>query len=313
VLLAKHGKTGRSNRVTSSQTSLTLRDRLLDAGRYVSVAVMWQPHLWHFLGQVWLLVLSWHSATTFSVVRDILIVPAVIALGTLRWKLGKAFWRWGTLISQGTDVLKSLGISIVGLLGLLAAVFVFAIPFVVYQDHMDLVFANKRTTDQLTTEREKAKASEEVSGPITKIGPKRRRAHLTLFHGFEKLDGDIIDVPLSGNILNILLSLRAKNDGGVSTPPGVSVSVRLYFSRFVEGPSTIYWQNSESEEPDFPVAFFWGGANTIGADETWVVPIFGGQIVKDLPTDPFRAKVKMFYGDEHADAVFTLRPIRSSQ
>jgi nitrate reductase NapE component len=104
---------------------------------------MWTEHCWRFLGRVWIQVLSWHSATTFSIIREIIVVPVLLLLVSLWLPIRKErWWKWETirtLRKRGADVLRNFLLLVCVLFGLLGLVFVAAIPFVVYEDHKDLV------------------------------------------------------------------------------------------------------------------------------------------------------------------------------
>jgi hypothetical protein len=108
---------------------------------------MWRPHLWRFLWRVWAEVLSWHSATTFSLLRETFIIPLmllVVGLYTLSRTVGEGWYKWSTLKTHGRDVVKSFSVTVLVLLALLVSVILAAIPIVVYEDHRDIVLANVR-------------------------------------------------------------------------------------------------------------------------------------------------------------------------
>jgi hypothetical protein len=138
------------------------------------------PHLLRFLSRVWAKLLAWHSATTFSVVRETIIIPLVIVLLTLiviLYPLRKEkWWKWDvlkTLQDRIGEVFKSLVIVIISLFVLLIAVFMAAVPVVVYQDHNNFLSAIRI----LTAERDdwKKKATQPALQPAK---PAYQLAHI---------------------------------------------------------------------------------------------------------------------------------------
>jgi len=121
---------------------------------------MWWPHLWRFAFQVWVQVLAWNSATTFSIAKETIIAPLLILLVTLQFTIGKGWWKPAVLQQHGGDVLRSFVVTAGVLFLLVGVAFVVAIPVVVYQDHMELVASGQRLTEsnrRLTKERDEWK------------------------------------------------------------------------------------------------------------------------------------------------------------
>jgi hypothetical protein len=108
----------------------------------------WWLHFCRLLSQIWELIKAWHSATTFSLVREVIIVPFVMFVVSTVFTLGKNFYRPSVLLSRGRDVLRGFGYTLFTLIGLLAIVFFFALPVAIYQDHADLTKANKLLRNQ---------------------------------------------------------------------------------------------------------------------------------------------------------------------
>jgi len=140
---------------------------------------MW-PHLWRFLGRVWAEVLSWHSATTFSLVRETLLIPSIVLLVgwfALRKTIGEGWYKPSVLKTHGGDVLKSFFITVFVLSAMLGVVFLVAVPFVVYQDHIDLVSSKRdlvSANGKLVKERDDWKSkTQEVPRTIVEASPAR--------------------------------------------------------------------------------------------------------------------------------------------
>lgn len=104
---------------------------------------MWK-HLGHLLGQVWPRVLAWNSATAFSFWKELIIVPLVIFF--LFWisQFGRNWYSWPVIKDKGWETLKPFLQTIAGLALIAVAVFIVGIPVVIYEDHVNLVEANRK-------------------------------------------------------------------------------------------------------------------------------------------------------------------------
>jgi len=107
-------------------------------------------HLGRFALLVWIQVLAWNSATTFSIAKEAIIVPLLVLVVALRWTLGKDWYKRSVLGGRGGDVLKSFAITIGVVFALIGVCYVAAIPVVVYQDHIYLVASVNKAKGTLT-------------------------------------------------------------------------------------------------------------------------------------------------------------------
>jgi hypothetical protein len=104
---------------------------------------MWD-HLGHLALRCGAQVLAWHSATGFSLAREVAIIPVLLYIG-LRWyAIGRQPWReWFRLMGAWREirpVLLTMGI----LLALTGSAFLASIPVVIYKDHQELATAKAR-------------------------------------------------------------------------------------------------------------------------------------------------------------------------
>lgn len=130
-----------------------------DAGRLA-------PHIWRFLGRVWDLVKIWNSATTFSLVKEAIILPLVLFVLTAAITIGRGWYKPSILQSRGRDLVKALIIAVGGSLALLVAVFLAALPVSFYQDHVDLlgkIESLRQSNSELAQDRDKWKKKVEAS------------------------------------------------------------------------------------------------------------------------------------------------------
>jgi len=138
-------------------------------------------------------VLLWHSATSFSIIREIIIAPMAICLASLWWPIRKEkWWKWGvikTLKDRSGDVLRTFFTIVLVLLALLVLVYTAAIPFVVYQDHMDVVAANQKLKHERDSARSERDAKQAENGEL-------KSRILALEHQQAKVITKTLPVPL---------------------------------------------------------------------------------------------------------------------
>ena len=108
------------------------------------------PQIGHLFLRSWDLVKSWNSATTFSIIRDFIIVALVFAV-TARWTLGKEWYKPKVLLSGGKGLLITTAATLLGLLAVLLLVICVAVPVAIYSDHQDLV----KERNSLVSQRDK--------------------------------------------------------------------------------------------------------------------------------------------------------------
>jgi hypothetical protein len=106
-------------------------------------------HLWHFVERLWVQVLQWNSATSYSTIRDILF-PLLLLFALIGFRLRE--WRKPSVRDVVIPAVKAAVVS----LTLIGLAVIAAIPVVVWQDHADLVKAekkliadNKRLSDEI--------------------------------------------------------------------------------------------------------------------------------------------------------------------
>lgn len=136
--------------------------------------------------------------------------------------------------------------------------------------------------------------------------------HLHILYNKSELNGQTIRVPFaaqgSGAKMFQLLPFNVHNSGSHISN---AVSVRVYLSKQVQ--SLSQWMVTPSDEADFPVCFYEGGAIApiyINAQETWNFNEFSGVIQnQNMDSNEVAVRVKVFYGaDKPVIANFTIRP-----
>jgi hypothetical protein len=141
---------------------------------------LWTAHLFHLFGHAWRQVLAWRSATTFSTVQDVIGLPVLIFIVTVffSWK------EWQAVHSVRSALrlaFKSFMYTAGSSIALLFVIFLCAIPFAVYRDHMDLVAANATLATKLKTPPPSPPvAPKRATGPTSDLGASTIR---TVFPG----------------------------------------------------------------------------------------------------------------------------------
>lgn len=124
---------------------------------------MWE-HFTSLVGRCGAKVLALHSATTFSMVRE-LAIPLLVYLGT-RWQAaGWRNWREGLRLMGVWREIRSVFFTIGLLLALTVFIFLLVLPSVIYQDHSDLVSANNNLR----------KAAKKLAGDVKDVELERDR------------------------------------------------------------------------------------------------------------------------------------------
>ncbi|HTC92884.1 MAG TPA: hypothetical protein VK699_05475 [Terriglobales bacterium] len=135
-------------------------------------------------------------------------------------------------------------------------------------------------------------------------------AHVQILNDNHDLNGQTIFVNVPNAAQPVAFTLpqfRLHNSGGHASG---SLSARLYLSK--QCGSISNWQQTPSDEQNFPVAFFLGPgfpATIVNPQETWNLEPFGGTIHEKWDTDEIiSAKLKLFYGaTQPAEAHFFIR------
>jgi len=145
-------------------------------------------HLWHFTGRVWTQVLIWHSATSFSTIRDICL-PLVLLIALVGFRIRE--WRRPGV----RDLVISALRTVVVLLALLGLVFIAAIPVVMWQYHYDLARKNQdlarangdltRANSETARERDDWKKKAQQPNPPIARPPSEPLRVLVRYYGLE--------------------------------------------------------------------------------------------------------------------------------
>jgi hypothetical protein len=134
------------------------------------------------------------------------------------------------------------------------------------------------------------------------IAPPKPDARLQILYENAILNGRTISIPGSDPKAIRLSEFQVKNSGGGAT---ATVSGRLYLS--TTATSASIWQPTTSDDPRFPMVFFFGGAIPISPQETWNLPAFVAQSTTDIK-EPVAARLKVFYGaDRPVETDFVIR------
>jgi len=253
---------------------------------------MW-PHFLNLLARSWRLFLVWMGTTGLGFLTPVVVFLLTVVVTLLV-----------IAAQRGTDAMKdhwketaalTVGATLCVMLLVYGPIFGWSVIRTVYSDHENLA---SRVT-QLTNS---ARPACPPSTATIQQGPK-----IDILYGAHRLNGRTVMSDTTSFVS--LGNLHLKNVGDKTSDP---VSARLYIAVKMPQPFAVGggpWPTTQSEEPDFPLAFYYPGMGEhprINPTETWNVPVF--QLQPPTPwTKPIKAKLKVFYGaSKPAEAEFTI-------